>query len=298
MLVRLRREYGQLVTSGAQLLLLIVAAKTEEPLGWFICVALMVPISFFAWRSALARYRAIADTPTSRIASAAQGYVELTGEGKPLDGLPLLSKLTGLAVLWYRWRVEEKRGKDWHTVDSGESEDSFIIDDGSGSCVIDPATAEILVDEKSTWTEGGRRYTEWRFTKGEQLYAIGEFRTHNIATELDAEADIKALLEDWKRDRPALLKRFDLDSNGEISVEEWALARAAARREIVRQHANARNAADLHTMNAPASGQMYLLSNLDPDKLAGRYRLWAILHLVIFFGGLAALPWLWTLSRH
>ncbi len=299
MLVRLRREYGQLVTSGGELLLLLIAAKTEEALGWLVCVALMVPIALFAWRSALARYRAIADTPTSRIASAAQGYVELTGTGQPLEGLPLLSKLTGLPVLWYRWRIEERSGnKEWRTIDSGESADSFILDDGSGTCVVDPASAEILAQNRRTWTEGSRRFTEWNFAKGQQLYAIGEFRTHNAALELDAEADVKTLLDDWKRDQPTLLKRFDLDGNGEISVSEWGLARAAARREVEKRHAEARDTADLHTLDAPPDGQMFLLSDLEPERLARRYRLWALFHLVVFFGGLAALPWLWTLVRH
>lgn len=298
MLVRLRREYGQLVTSGGELLLLLIAAKTEDAVGWLICVALMVPIAFFAWRSALTRYRAIADTPTSRIASAAQGYVELTGSGEPLAGLPLLSKLTGLPVLWYRWRVEEKRGKDWHTIDSGESDDSFILDDGTGTCVVDPASAEILVQEHRTWNEGSRRYSEWNFTQGQQLYAIGEFRTHNAALEFDAEADTRALLDEWKRDQPTLLKRFDLDRNGEISMQEWGLARSAARREVEQRHVAARNEADLNTMSAPQGGQMFLLSDLEPERLAKRYRLWALFHLAVFFGGLAALPWLWALAHH
>ena len=44
-----------------------------------------------------------------------------------------------------RYRIEHKDSDNkWHTLDSGESEDSFILDDGSGQCVIDPCAAEIL----------------------------------------------------------------------------------------------------------------------------------------------------------
>src|SRR5574340_130547 len=96
MLVRLRRGYGNLVTSGGQLILLLVGLKTESSLGMFVCVALMAPLSLVAWTSAYRRTRAVADTPTSKVASAAQGYVELIGEGRPLGGAPLLSPLTQL----------------------------------------------------------------------------------------------------------------------------------------------------------------------------------------------------------
>ena len=82
MLVRLRRGYGNLVTSGAQLVLIVIGLQTESALGMAACVALMAPISLVAWISAWRRARAIDDTPTSRIASAAQGYAELIGSGK------------------------------------------------------------------------------------------------------------------------------------------------------------------------------------------------------------------------
>ena len=73
MLVRLRRGYGNLVTSGAQLVLIVIGLQTESALGMAVCVALMVPLSLIPWTSAWRRARAVADTPTSRVASAAQG---------------------------------------------------------------------------------------------------------------------------------------------------------------------------------------------------------------------------------
>ena len=41
MLVRLRRGYGNLVTSGAQLVLIVIGLQTESALGMAVCVALM-----------------------------------------------------------------------------------------------------------------------------------------------------------------------------------------------------------------------------------------------------------------
>src|SRR5512146_1239293 len=139
MLVRLRREYAQLVTSGAQLLLLFAGFQMESREGWLISLSAMALISFFAWMSALYRLRAIRDTPTSKVASAAQGYVELVGRGRPFGDAPLISKLRGLPCLWYRYTVERRASKDkWETIDSGESVDSFVLRDDSGDCVVDP----------------------------------------------------------------------------------------------------------------------------------------------------------------
>lgn len=295
MIVRLRREYGQFITSGAQLLLLLIGAKLESRAGWLACVALMAAISLVAWLSTLRRRRAIADTPTSRIASAAQGYVELRGTGRPLDDPPLLSHLTSLPCLWYRYQVEEKSGSEkWHTVSSGESDVALILEDGSGRCLIDVDGAEILTRHKESWARDDRRYTEWKLLINDPLYALGEFRSIGGATlELDAASDIKTLLAGWKNDQPTLLKRFDLNADGAIDINEWSLARRAARREVEKQHRQARQEADLHTLRCPSNGQLYLISNLDPDKIARRYLWWAIFHLAVFFAALGALPWLW-----
>ena len=49
MLVKLRREFARLVTSGAQLLLLVAGFKIGTPQGWLVCLAIMAVISLFAW---------------------------------------------------------------------------------------------------------------------------------------------------------------------------------------------------------------------------------------------------------
>jgi hypothetical protein len=289
MIVRIRREYGQLITSGGQLLLLVVGFKLESRNVWYACLVLMAVISVFAWASLLRRRRALADTPTSRIASAAQGYVELFGRGKPLDAPPLLSHLTVLPCLWYRYLVEEKdsEGK-WRAVNRGESEVSFIIDDGSGRCVVDVENAEILTRHKETWERDGYRNTEWKLLIDDMVYALGEFRTLGGGNlELDTNADIASLLGEWKKNKPELLKRFDLNADGSLDMQEWTLARQAARRVVEKQHREARNASDVNTLSCPPDGQLYLLTNIDPDKLARRYLWWAIFQLVAFFGALA-----------
>ena len=162
MLVKLRREYAQLVTSGAQLILLLVGFHLKTRNGWLTCLSLMAALSLMAWLSALKRLRAVRDTPTSKIASAAQGYVELAGQGQAFGETPLLSKLSLLPCLWYRYKIEQRTSDNkWETIDSGESNDSFMLRDDTGLCIVDPEQAEIITRHREQWHKDDHRYTEW-----------------------------------------------------------------------------------------------------------------------------------------
>ena len=56
----------------------------------------------------LHRKRIIEDTPTSKIRSAAQGYVELVGYGQLMEGQPIVAHtLTGTICTWYDYSVDE-----------------------------------------------------------------------------------------------------------------------------------------------------------------------------------------------
>ncbi|MBZ0126597.1 MAG: hypothetical protein C3F19_00840 [Rhodocyclales bacterium] len=298
MLVRLRRGYGNLVTSGGQLILLLLGLKTESSLGMFVCVALMAPLSLVAWTSAYRRTRAVADTPTSKVASAAQGYVELIGTGKPLAGAPLMSPLTHLPCLWFRYTVERKDNENkWVQESKGESDASFILDDGTGECVVDPEGAEMLVTKKDTWIEGDRRYTQWMLIERQTIYALGQFATRgSVDLDLSVAEDVKHLLAEWKSRPAELLQRFDLDKNGQLDLREWELARSQAKREVLANHRDLRASAELHVMHLPQDGRHYIISDLDPGKLASKYRWWSWFHIAVFFGALIALPFIWRMN--
>ncbi len=294
MLVRLRREYAQLVTSGAQLLILFIGLKLGSRNGWLACLAAIAVISILAWLSALWRLRAIRDTPTSRIASAAQGYVELTGRGQRFGDTPLLSKLSLLPCLWYRYKIEKRNSKNnWKTIENGESYDSFMLRDNTGECVVDPEQAEILTKHKDQWHDGDYRYSEWKLIEIDKLYVIGEFRTMSGgALEFDAHQELGIVLAEWKKDMPKLLERFDLDNNGTLDMKEWMLARAAAKRTVRKNMHDAQSKADIHIIGQPHNGKLFLISNLTPEKLSRRYLFWTWAHLVIFFGTLGGINWL------
>jgi hypothetical protein len=258
----------------------------------------MAAISILAWLSALNRLRAIRDTPTSKIASAAQGYVELLGSGHPF-GEPLLGRLSRLPCLWYRYKVEQRESKgEWKTTDSGESDDTFFLRDETGECVVDPEQAEILTRHRDQWHDGDYRYTEWKLIEHDSLYVIGQFRTQGGSSAVfDSREELSALLAEWKKDMPALLKRFDIDNNGTLDMQEWMLARSAAKREVSKMMRAAQAQSDIHIISRPREGELFLVSNLDPDKLSRRYLLWSWAHLVIFFGALGGIGWLLQSAR-
>lgn len=276
-----RVTQASLATSPAQLVLLVIPGFLKTPSGWLIGLALMLAFSLYLWRANFRRTRAVEDTPTSKIASAHQGYVELVGAAR-LGAALLIAPLTGRQCVWYRFRVEKKGSKNkWVTEQSGCSDTPFLVDDGSGVAVVDARQAEMIVDEGRQWIESGRRYTEWILGDGEQVYAIGEFASEGGSnSNLNRNADVSALLALWKQHKPALHERFDLNGDGSVDEREWSLARRAAQREVQRRHLVILSQPVTHVLRKPDNGRPFLVSNLDPAKLSRRHRLWQWLHLL------------------
>ena len=276
---------------GLQAIALSVAWHLETHRGWLISLIFVAGLSVLIWHKTFRRSRAITDTPTSRVASAALGYVELLGHSHPLPGQKILSKLTGLPCVWFRYTVEQRRNNRWFPIDSGESNKEFLLRDASGACVINPEYAEVIATRKDRWTRDEYRFTEHLLLEQDKLYALGELTTSGGAGEtLDARRDIGELLDRWKQDQPSLLTRFDLNGDGSLDLREWELARQAARREVRQQHQIAQAQPGTLTLRKPRDDRPYLLSNLAPDQLAKRYSAWNRVHAgIILFSGIGAL---------
>jgi hypothetical protein len=262
--------------------------------------------------------RVIEDTPTSRVRSAAQGYVELEGRARPLDGTINLAPLTQRDCVWWRYRVQHRsesagrggRRERWRTVASGRSGQPFLIDDGTGECIVQPADADVLAAESTTWygatpwptpTPGaaagridGRdyRYFEERIHVHEQVYALGAFRSVSGTAAGGVEDAMGALLAGWKQDQAELGRRFDRDRDGAVSLEEWEAARAEARRTVERQRAERPAADALHLLGRPDNGQLFLLASFKAADVARRYRRRAYVAFAGFFAAVYALGWL------
>lgn len=288
-------RYANFMSSGAHLVLLLVGARIGTRGGWVMTLSAIGLISLLAWIANFRRSRAVADTPTSRVASAPQGYVELFGTAKLHPGFKLQSPVSMRPCVWYRYCIEEKQGKDWRQIGAGISSDTFLLHDATGEAIIDPDNAEIYTTDRRTWYEGNRRYSEWLLVPQGPLYAIGEFATRGgAATAFDPQHDLDVLLREWKTDKLELLRKFDLDRNGEIDMKEWQLARQAARREVAKQHRQIRAQPGVHIVHKPADDRLFLLANLNPDRVARRYGFWTLFQLVTAIAAGAALLFLLT----
>lgn len=258
----------------------------------FGAVAALVALG--VWMLNHRRYRALADTPCSPIKSAPQGYIEIAGIGRPLDGTPLLSPLHSLPCLWYRVVIETRREQNWEKVDEEVSDASFIVEDDDGSrCYVDPEGAQVTAQSKDVVTQGDTRTTQWLLVGGTRIHALGHFITYSQSVDRPSlNEEVRDKLADWKATGEAL--RFDLDRSNDLSMQEWDLARAAARREVQRERLDAASMPDLNRLIAPTDGRSFIITDMDSDRLASRYRYGAWGALLVFFLALAGTAWLWA----
>lgn len=263
----------------------------------------------------LRRARVVEDTPTSKIRSAHQGYVELIGSASPpAGGTPLFTGLQHLPCLWFRYRIEryERSGKNsrWRTVEQHSSTAPFVLSDGTGQCLVYPERAEINSHHRRQWygnqrrpigTENGGlllgrryRYTEERLCENDLLYALGIFETRHPPS--DAERNtvrMAEILSDWKQDYDRLVNRFDRDGDGNISPQEWELARSEAMRKAEREQRSAPQSNAINTLRySPSRQQPFIIATSDPESLSRRYRWQSFAWLVGGLIAVAGIAWL------
>jgi hypothetical protein len=282
----------------------------------FVVTALAAGSAYCSWRTwrHVSNIRLIEDTPTCKIRSAPQGYVELEGLGKLMDGPPIIAKLSGLPCVWYRYKIEQQvtthyKGHTqtrWEVIEKDESTETFWLQDDTGRVVIDPEGANVTPRHKDSWRSsssiggiarrpagdssfftsntgsGTYRLTEERINSGERLYALGLLKSVSSYTSLPTvDEDVRDLLKDWKKDQPTLLQRFDLNKDGKIDEKEWMLARSQARRETMKnRQGQVINSADgLNVLGPTRDGSRpYILSAFTQTELTKRYKLWAALY--------------------
>ncbi len=214
----------------------------------FICLPLFFAIVCLYYSlSYLRSARSIEDNPTSKIRSAAQGYVELSGTVKPLTSTPVLGALTKTACAWYRYTIEEfvtistASGMEsrWNIVESAISSQPILITDGTGECVMLPQGAEIMPtraigwrghhripDPPPTsfwlwllWNNWGRyRYTEYRLELGIPIFASGRFSTQDAGAPLTSNPLIKTYYQENNLTTAYFLTGEDLASNQNLML--------------------------------------------------------------------------------
>ena len=264
---------------------------------WVLCLVVTV-VASIALRTGLNgfwRLRLVADTPTARIRSAPQGYVELSGQALPHRS-PLGAVLTGLPCLWYRFKIEERRGsgknRRWATVESGEASSPFLLQDGTGCCLVEPAGAELHCRAKNIWHGshrraprpqsrswfqfGGRfRLTEERIHEHDPVYLLGRLQTPRRDAR-DRERTARNLLSAWKQD-PERMAGFDRDGDGEVSLAEWEQARKTAYDTAEQAESRLQAEPSLSRVTDTSDPRRpFLISTLDTHSLLGRLRLRAL----------------------
>lgn len=250
------------------------------------------------------RARWIKDTATSKIRSAHQGFVELEGVAIRLDDhLALKAPLSGTDCVWFDIRVEKYRrdydnkSARWETIVRQTSDEMIKIDDGTGSCLIDPEGATVYPGYNRTWRGSTEmppwgapsktnalaflslsnlgneyRYTEKLLLERADLYVLGQFKTLSHNPDMDVESKAVALLKEWKQD-PTKMQRFDLNNDGKIDMREWEWARRLARAEARKQQDSvAMDESEIHTMSKPSDGRPFILSGIPQKKLVKQKR--------------------------
>ncbi len=245
---------------------------------------------FALWR----RKRLIEDTPTSKVRSMPMGRVEIHGRAQ--EKAELTAPITGSSCVYYRYKVEERRGSGknerWVTVESGDSSAwGFYLEDDTGSVLIEPERAEILLEpdyqetnpvyggalqgfvqerglERRSWLGWRRRmrFSEWHIAPGDELYVLGVAQARaGIAQE--RRARIAEKLRALKSD-PEAMAHLDLDADGSVSAEEWEVARRLAVQQVHQEGVEDRVSVGRDSDgNAP-----FFISDRDEKAVVGRLR--------------------------
>ncbi|HTY08310.1 MAG TPA: GIDE domain-containing protein [Candidatus Edwardsbacteria bacterium] len=234
---------------GMQSLALTAPSGTMPALGYagaLLVMALGVLVltySFAVWKEK----RLIEDIPTSKARSLAMGLVEVQGLARPK--LLLKSPVTMTDCVYYRYKIEKYvrsgRSSHWSVIDEGASTNYFYVEDDTGRVLADPVDADVRIKRDYQWTgdkpgtgwlgigSDKMRYSEWWLAEGDPVYAIGTVTRWKDARD-DRRFKIAEKLRLLKADA-ARMKEFDRDGDGQISADEWELARARIEQDVLKE---------------------------------------------------------------
>jgi len=179
----------------------------------------------------------------------------------------------------------------------------FLLEDDTGTCVIDPDDAEVTPSISETWygTRATRsldtfnvyprirvlskilartcaryRYTELRLTIDESLYAIGEFKSVGVDYRKEVDQSVHDFLNKLKRDKNKLAE-YDANQDGTIDQEEWEVARKDAHHAALQKQLSNPLPKSTHLLRKPESKlqQPFLLSAKSESHLARNSRIFS-----------------------
>ena len=230
-------------------------------------------------------------TPTSKLDTAAQGLVEVTGKAMSFDAGGTRAPESGMPCVWYSSSVLRDDG--WFQVHhmgwlaavlawlalhlsllpGRTSTDSLVLMSPHGECVIDPVGAFVLAGR----TQFGANYREDLIRPGDPLFVLGSLQTrqHDTASLRQAAIQGRAgeLLVAWKRDPDDLRRRFDIQGE-HPTTDEWERVRTAAFEAAVAEagpeQARDPDADITHCLARPDDGQPFLIAAMDEAAVLRR----------------------------
>lgn len=253
--------------------------------------------------------RIMQDTPTSRISSASQGFVEISGRARALDGT-LTSPGRHKPCVWYRFEVTDQRSNNGHSdhhnsysdirvffrflktgrLESSndtqveESVYSFYVDDDTGMCTVDPTLGTVRASTVETWQSGHLKYTEYRIREGEQIYCLGDFKTVQGPTRQKAiKETARAKLNQWKQDEH-IMKKFDQNEDGNIDMDEWKRAQETAKRMAIKEVGDDYERTEHHELVKPFDkSHPYLITTDSEEEMTQTKLYFTIAYTLGFF---------------
>ena len=254
--------------------------------AWHIALFICTVASLFAAIFNYWRLLKITEAPISSIAAAAQGYIEL--RGKTSTTKPSKTPFIGMPCVWYRAWVyaevgdEDENGRSSEAlIEYVESDAPFFLNDGTGTCLVNPQGAEVLAIKKRTQMRNNHRYVEEYLPAGEWVHVVGYLDTrHHFMSAGSVNHDMGIALNALKLNKTKLLNRYNQNLEGEIDLQEWEQVRADVRGEVEAQHRIKANDA-VYMLSKPTTKQVFLVSALSPQALRKCYQLWSMLHFAI-----------------
>jgi len=263
--------------------------ETALPYLWGLGMVAGIAFSLYWSRQA----RLIENTPTSRLRSASQGFIELEGTAREPFGQILASPLSGARCVWWEYEVSTRNSSSnnnrWRRISSGRSDHRFVLDDGTGHCQVIPGGAQVITEDEETWYgntpwptpslvrsnpwglgDQNYRYRERRIRSHIKLYVLGEFRTRRASENWNLKTRMRELLVAWKKNHPALLTRFDKNRDGQIDQMEWEKAQQAAKQEAAQEQNALADAPPEQILCKPGYGQPFIISTYPGRVLARR----------------------------
>lgn len=267
-----------------------------------ILVGVFVYLLYYCY-SAFRSFRFADGTATSKIRSAAQGFVELKGLGEWLSGDSIASPFSNSRCVWYHCTIEkrQKSGKrsSWSNISDECSDTLFRLVDDTGWCIIDPDQAQVIPETDITWyghntdyrskpptrarwlnfSMGNYRFRERLIRPATALYALGVFSSfQNSPTDEHIAGQVEDLVKQWKLQPQRYLAQYDFDKNGAIQKQEWKAIRSAARKQVLEKMNS--QSSEHHLLSAPKDqSRPFILSTTAEKDLVARKKMGAYISL-------------------